>query len=260
MEPRQSPCTSVLILPAWRHGAIAGATVGGLASVVSDYPVDQPRCLEFVEFSDSDAEHVTTGVVNLPFVELVVINELQDEVPLLVAAAPGITVAVCVTIAVAISVGAVGGAVASTLLTDSVSVSGHEARALDLLIHTALKRVVEAGAFSCYVVDVADLGLDADRELVARIPRQAEAFRIIGDQSECHIFSFRWLWTRKSPALMAGLVVRCWLFRCGYLSASEGWYASGSSIIRQDSVFLRASVRMLSTRRVIGIFLRTRSW
>jgi hypothetical protein len=33
---------------------------------------------------------------------------------------------------------------------------------LDFLVHALLERVVEAGAFARYIVDVADLGLDAD--------------------------------------------------------------------------------------------------
>jgi hypothetical protein len=55
------------------------------------------------------------------------------------------------------------------LLSDSISLVRNESRALDFLVHALLERAVEAGAFARYIFDVADLGLDADRELVARI-------------------------------------------------------------------------------------------
>jgi hypothetical protein len=55
------------------------------------------------------------------------------------------------------------------LLSDSITLIRDKARALDFLVHTLLKRVIKAGTFSRHIVDVADLGLDANRELVARI-------------------------------------------------------------------------------------------
>ena len=72
------------------------------------------------------------------------------------------------------------------MLSDSISLVRDKSRALDFVVHALLERVVEAVAFARHIVDIADLGLDADRELVARIAGKSQAFRVIGNEFECH--------------------------------------------------------------------------
>jgi len=57
---------------------------------------------------------------------------------------------------------------------------------LDFFVHALLKRVIKAGTLSRHIVDVADLGLDANRELVARISGKAQTLRVVGNEFECH--------------------------------------------------------------------------
>jgi len=69
-------------------------------------------------------------------------------------------------------------------LGGSASLVRDKSRAFDLLVHTALDRVVEAGTFSRHPVGVGDLGLDANRELVARTARKSGALRVVRDEFE----------------------------------------------------------------------------
>ena len=150
----------------------AGRFVATAAVLVED-AFDQAGSLELVELPDPDAEHFTAGVIDLPFVELVFVHELEDEIPLLVGTGPAIAVGVAVAVPIsvgggAVAVGAVvvpvGGAVGFAL--HAVSVIRDEPRVLDLLVNALLERLIQARAFARHVVDVADLRLDADGILV----------------------------------------------------------------------------------------------
>lgn len=185
---------------AWRTAGFAAT-----AMLVED-AINETAGLELVQFPDPDAEHLMCSVVNLPLVEVMLGDEFEDEIPLFVRAGPGVAVDVGgMPVAVGGSALTIVVAIAGRFPVDPVSIIGDKTRVLDLLVNALLERLVEAGAFGRHVVNVADLGLDGDRELVARIPRQAEAFRVIGNEFECHGFlSIGWFWTQKSPTMMAG--------------------------------------------------------
>jgi hypothetical protein len=162
--------------------------------VIKD-PINETRRLELIKLLDPDAEQLLADPVDFTFVEVVFIHELEDELLLPFRAGPGVPVG-GVTIGMAISVGGAGGsaygrlvAVGTTIL--AIPLIRDEPSVLDFLINALLERLIEAGAFGFDFVDIANLGLDADGELVARIPRQAEAFRVVGDQFKCHNFSFQ---------------------------------------------------------------------
>jgi hypothetical protein len=165
--------------------------------------------LELVQLLDPYSEHITAGFFDLALVELVLVHELEDEIPLLLRAGPSVSIGVAVTRSAACV--ACGGRRPAILFV------GDKSGALDFLVNALLERLVKAGAFPRNVVDAGDLGLDADRELVARIPRKTEAFRVIGNEFECHgVVSFLVESGRKKARpLRAGLLRQMGCFVSG---------------------------------------------
>ncbi len=133
--------------------------------------IDQTTGLDTIELLDAEtAEAIPGQGFDVGLVELVLVDELEDQIPLLVGAFP-LSVAGSAPVGCDLSIMSVPVGPGSI----AVSVLGDETGMLDLLIHTLLERLVEAGAFACDVVGVADLRLDADGELVARIPAETRS-------------------------------------------------------------------------------------
>ena len=61
-----------------------------------------------------------------------------------------------------------------------------ESNLLDLGVDGSLKGAVEAFGFRSQFGCVADFGFDGYLELVGGIPRQAEAFAVVGDELDSH--------------------------------------------------------------------------
>ena len=133
-----------------RCAAVAWRFVATAAVLVED-AFDEAGCLKLVQLLDPNSEHVAAGVVNLAFVEVVLCDELEDQIPLLVAAGPGFTVGrVAVPVSIGgsgVAVAAVGGAVAGGAVALAVSFIRDEPRVLNLFIDALLERLVEARAF-----------------------------------------------------------------------------------------------------------------
>ncbi len=145
------------------------------STVLLEDAINETARLEFVELLHGGPEHFPAEVFDVLLVEVVLLDKFQDQVLLLVTAMPAIAIGVPVRNRSNRLSGVRGG-----LLGDSISLVRDKSRALDFLVHAALERVVEAGAFARHIVDVADLGFDANRELVARIARKSETLRVVG--------------------------------------------------------------------------------
>ena len=133
----RSSGTSIRVLPTGLTGG-ATAVAATVAAVVGGGAVDETLGLKLVELLDPGTEHLPADPLDLPFVELVLVDELDDEFLLFVRAGPCLSVGV--------TIGAVGGTVffwltaASTLLADAISCIGNEPGVLDLGVNAVLKR------------------------------------------------------------------------------------------------------------------------
>ncbi len=127
--------------------------------------IDQPGGFQLIELLDRLAPEALAGkVLDLFFIKPVFLDDLENQIPLFVRALPR-----PITIGMFWALG-LGGSVGSA----SVGLSWNEPGVLDFLIHTLLESLVETGAFAQDVVVAADLGLDADRELMTGVPRRFE--------------------------------------------------------------------------------------
>jgi hypothetical protein len=130
--------------------------------VVVEDAVNETAGLKLVELLNPDAEHLPAGFIHLPLVELVLNHEFDDECLLFPRAGPGMAIGLGIGVAVAVCRDGVTVADITSLLADTVSLIRDEAGVLDLLVNALLKRLVKPDAFAGHVVDVGDLGLDAD--------------------------------------------------------------------------------------------------
>lgn len=143
-----------------------------LSSIVLDQSVDETAGLQLVErVKFSRAKHVEAQALDVTPLKLVLGDEFADEGFLLLRAAPDGRCSVLLR---------------SMSFTGSVLLIWNKPSVLDFRINAALQGEVETSAFLCHSVDVGDLCLYGDRELVAAVPRKAEAFAVIGYEFECH--------------------------------------------------------------------------
>ena len=153
-----------------------GATL--VSAVGVDEFIDETRGLHLVELLDALAEALASEVIDLLLVQRVLIDELQDEFLLLVAAPPAIIATGRVPGGGMI---ALGGVPVNRTVVHAVVMRRDESGVEDLLVDVGLEQFVDAPCFLGDVIGGHQFGLHGDAELVTRVARKSQAFAVVGD-------------------------------------------------------------------------------
>lgn len=116
------------------------------------------------------------------------------------------------------------------------------------LVDAVLERLIQACAFVGYIVNVANLRLHADRELMARIPRQTEALRVIGDEglmSQCEEKEQKYLFKLRQSPRVKDLIK--------LMEKQRGWEEAGQGF---EGVESRLRLKAWSAERRVVVLRR----
>ena len=159
--------------------------------------------MQLVQGFDADPEELHGKVLDVLFVQLMLVNEFEDEFLLLLGTLPLLLLlwdvdSIVEPLLVSVSIwctrmGTMGVTISRVTVMQSCFVAvlfRHISLVLQLTIHTRLQKSVEPGGFLFDLREINQFTFDGDAELVTAVARQAELFGVVCFKLNCHRFTF----------------------------------------------------------------------
>src|ERR1017187_8835224 len=157
-QPQQSSSTCSLI------AALKTTPAFALARHLQQF-FNEAGCFEFVEGLDGLAKAILCQTLDLGFLQLVLLDDLEDEVFLFIGAIP---VTILGGLVLVVPVASVAVTALTATLTIAVAVCGEITGFLDTGIDALLEQFIQPGAFGLHLIEVGDFGSEGDGEQIGR--------------------------------------------------------------------------------------------